>query len=101
MTGGIPLKAQGNSSNKITFDKSGASSWYGIKFEDSSVDGNCILEHCIIKNASYGIYCNQATPITIRYCDIRDVGYGIFCYYSPNTGYFEKIQSNTIHETST
>jgi len=92
------LKAQGTSSNKITFDKSGSSSWYGIKFEDSSDDPNCILEYCIIKNSSFGVYCNQARPSKIKRCEIRDVGYGIFGYNS--LGSDPKIEYNDIYNTS-
>jgi len=49
------LIAEGTSGNMITFDKSGASNWGGIKFYDSSTDNSCKLEYCLIQNAIYGV----------------------------------------------
>jgi len=56
------LIAEGTFSQPITFDKSGSSKWWGIKFEDSSDDNVCLLKHCTIQNASYGVYCYKASP---------------------------------------
>jgi len=56
------LIAEGTISDPITFDKSGSSKWWGIKFEDSSDDNVCVLKHCTIQNASYGVYCYKASP---------------------------------------
>jgi len=74
------LIAEGTSSEPITFDKSGSSKWWGIKFEDSSDDENCILEHCNIQNASYGAYCYNASPAII-YCNINNNTTGIYKAY--------------------
>ena len=49
--------------NGITFDKSSSSKWWGIKFEDSSNDSECILKFCTIQNASYGAYCYKSSPL--------------------------------------
>ncbi len=67
--------------SSITFDRSGSSNWYGIKFEDSSDDSECILEHCVIKHCSYAVYCNHAAP-TIRNCEISYSMVGLYGYYS-------------------
>jgi hypothetical protein len=74
------LIAEGTSSQPITFDKSGSSKWWGIKFEDSSDDDDCILEHCNIQNASYGAYCYNASPVII-YCNINNNTTGIYKAY--------------------
>lgn len=70
------LRALGTPTNKITFDKSGSSKWAGIKFEDSSEDG-CTLYHCIIKNATIGVYCNRSYPSIVD-CSITNNIQGIF-----------------------
>ena len=74
------LKAVGTAGEQITFDRSGASNWYGIKFEDSSDDAECILEHCVIKHCSYAVSCNYALP-TIRNCEISYSIVGLYGYY--------------------
>jgi len=74
------LKAEGTSGNMITFDKSGASNWGGIKFYDSSADNSCKLEYCLIQNAIYGVWCSSANP-TIENCTIQNCVHGIYIYY--------------------
>jgi len=74
------LKAQGTSGQPITFDRSGTSNWYGIKFEDSSVDGECILEYCTIRHASWGAYCYKSSP-AIRNCMLTNNTTGIYTSY--------------------
>jgi thermitase len=68
------LIADGTSGSGITFDKSGANRWGGIRFEDSSVDGECSLTYCTVKNASYAVYCNSSDPYiannTIQYTSV-------------------------------
>jgi len=59
-----------------------AGDWYGIRFEDSSVDANCIMEYCEIQYAQYGIYCNRAEPTTIQNNSISNSNTGIYLYYS-------------------
>jgi len=90
------LIAQGTESEPITFQKSSSSSWYSLKFEDSSIDSDCILDHCIIKNASYAIFCNNASP-TITNCTIGWSIVGIYGYYSSTTQHIEnnEIKYNT------
>ena len=74
------LIAEGTIYDPITFDKSGSSKWWGIKFEDSSDDNDCILKHCTIQNASYGVYCYKASP-AIEYCDFNNNTIGIYTSY--------------------
>jgi len=76
------LKAEGTSSQKITFTRAGTSgSWYGIRFEDSSVDANCIIKYCDIQYSSYGVYCNRANP-KIENNTFGNNTYAIYLYYS-------------------
>ncbi|RMD92233.1 MAG: hypothetical protein D6814_17205, partial [Calditrichaeota bacterium] len=51
----------GTSSEPITFDKNGSSNWYGIVINSASGSSSRI-EYATIKNASYGIYINGASP---------------------------------------
>jgi len=89
------LKAQGVPGFNITFQAS-SSSWWGIKFEDSSDDDECILEYCTIKDASYGVYCSHASP-DIKNCTIQDNLYGIYGYY---TNFKQEIQNNEIKDNT-
>jgi tetratricopeptide (TPR) repeat protein len=74
------LIAEGTISKPITFDKSGSSKWWGIKFEDSADDNECILKYCNLQNASYAIYCYKASP-PIIYCNINNNTTGIYKAY--------------------
>ncbi|MBU1635975.1 right-handed parallel beta-helix repeat-containing protein [bacterium] len=79
------LIAEGTVSYPIVF--SGASEspsrgdWDGIRFEDSSDDANCIINHCEIEYAYFGIYCNYANP-TIENNTISNCKYGLYLRYS-------------------
>jgi hypothetical protein len=87
------LNAAGNSTNLITFTRSGTSgTWGGIRFNNGS-GGN--LQYCNIQNASTGIYCNNSSP-TIDHCTIKYCGTGIYCdYYSSPTLTYNLLESNT------
>jgi len=60
------LIAEGTDEDPIIFtsynESPSSSDWYGIRFEDSSVDASCKVKYCDIKYAQYGIYCNRANP---------------------------------------
>ena len=86
------LAAEGTSSEHITFDKSGSSNWYGIRFEDSSIDYECNLEYCNIQNASYGVYCYKASP-DIKNCTINNNFFGIYASYGTSS---HQIWNNNI-----
>ncbi|MFA4906715.1 MAG: right-handed parallel beta-helix repeat-containing protein [archaeon] len=79
------LIAQGTSANHIVFTSNSstpsAGDWYGIRFEDSSNDANCILKYCDIKYAQYGVYCNRANP-KIENNTLTNNNYGIYTYFS-------------------
>jgi hypothetical protein len=75
------LRAQGLEGNRISFNKSATNSWYGIIFEDSSVDDDCIVNYCNISNATYGVKCNTASP-QIKNCQISVTQYGINVFNS-------------------
>ena len=88
------LIAEGTVGTHIVFTSSNTTpssgDWYGIRFEDSSVDANCIVKYCEIQNAQYGIYCNQANP-TIQNNSLSNSNYGIYLYYSS-----PDIETNSI-----
>ncbi len=91
------LIAEGTASNNITFTRSGSSgSWYGIRFENSSVDANCIIKYANIEYATYGIYCNRAKP-KIQNNTITNCNYGIYLYYSSPVN----IETNSVTNNST
>ncbi|MCH8011618.1 MAG: hypothetical protein IIA61_06665 [Candidatus Marinimicrobia bacterium] len=74
------LIAKGTDGNRITFTRAGESgNWYGIRFEDSSVDANCIIKCANIEYATYGIYSYKAEPEAMNNT-ISNCYYGI--YYS-------------------
>ncbi len=85
--------ADGSSSNRITFDKSGSSKWYGIKLNDSS-DDDCSITYCDIKNAKQAIYGVTANP-DVENCSFESCDRGIYLYYpdSPNND----IYNNTFN----
>ena len=57
------LIAEGTSADHITFTRIGTSgSWYGIRFENSSVDADCIIKYADIEYATFGVYVNYANP---------------------------------------
>jgi parallel beta-helix repeat protein len=60
------LNAEGTADNHIVFTSSNATpsagDWYDIRFNDSSVDANCIVKYCEIKYSYYGIVFNSANP---------------------------------------
>ncbi len=70
--------------------------WYGIVFK-STADNASVVKYCNIKNASYGIYCDYASP-AIEYNTITYSSVGIKGVAMSNTG---SISHNTIHNTVT
>ncbi|MFA4907724.1 MAG: FlgD immunoglobulin-like domain containing protein [archaeon] len=92
------LIAQGTSANHIVFTSSSSTpspgSWYGIRFEDSSSDVNCILKYCDIQYAQYGVYCNRANPRLISNT-ISNNDQGISGYIASPTITNNKITGNT------
>ena len=91
------LIAKGTSSQRIRFNRSGPSRWYGIQFDNSSDDQKCILEYCNIINAIYGVYCRSASPKIIN-CNLNSNMLGIYCY---NLSTEQTIQYNNISNNST
>ncbi|MDO9547572.1 MAG: tetratricopeptide repeat protein, partial [Candidatus Marinimicrobia bacterium] len=92
------LDAQGVLTNPIIFTSNNSSpsagNWYGIRFEDSSVDANCILKYCDIQYAQYGVYCNRANP-KIENNTITNNYYGVYAYYASPS-----IHSCWIHDNT-
>jgi parallel beta-helix repeat protein len=64
------LKAIGTDDNKITFTSNQGSpeqgDWQGIRFNDDSIDHECIIEHCIVEYANTGIHCERSSPIIVN-----------------------------------
>ena len=72
--------------------------WREIKFTDTSIDNECVLDYCVVKYAGYSgraIYCENASP-TISNCTI---GYssnkGIQCVNSK-----ANLTGNTIRDNA-
>ncbi len=90
------LIAEGTSGNHITFTRSGTSgTWYGINFENSSSDANCIVEYSDISQASNGIRCNYASP-RIRNNKISNCSNGLYLYNSSPEILLNEIISNVM-----
>lgn len=58
-------------------------SWYGIIFENTSLDNNCKLQNAIIRHSINGITTNSASPV-ITNCYIENNGTGILANASSN-----------------
>ena len=86
------LVAQGTEIAPITF-QSTSGDWWGILFEDSSSDEDCIIEYCTIKEADYGVYSTHASP-DIKNCTIQNNLWGIYSYYA-NDG--QLIENNKLN----
>jgi len=67
----------GLKSNNTTFTRSGGSNWWGIRFYDSAIDGNCLIENSVISYANYGLYAYYSNP-TIRNNNISNGNYGVY-----------------------
>ncbi len=61
--------------------------WYGIKFEDSSVDADCVMRRCNVRyagaNNTGGISMSNASP-TIDECDLTNNYFGVYMQYASN-----------------
>jgi len=61
--------------------------WYGVRFQNSSDDANCLMRRCKVRYAGYnntgGISMFDASP-TIDFCDISNCYYGAFMQYASN-----------------
>ncbi|NVO18691.1 MAG: right-handed parallel beta-helix repeat-containing protein [Bacteroidetes bacterium] len=71
------------------------SNWYGINFNDPSIDANCLMRRCKIRYAGAGntggISMFNASP-TIDLCDISNNYYGVYMQYASNP----TLSNNTI-----
>ncbi len=112
------LNAQGNSSQRITFDRIGNSgSWYGLNlsssctaninycnFNDATVGVTCNTSSATISNSTFfnnyfGIYCNPVTSATqIQYNDIENSSYsGIYLSNASPHLKENKIKNNALY----
>lgn len=87
------LSAVCNTSNPITFTRSGTSgTWNGIQFNSGS---SGTVQYCTITYATDGVYCYNASP-QIKYNTIQNCSNGVYLnYYSSPT-----IAGNTIKENT-
>jgi hypothetical protein len=70
------LEVEGTlSCDEATFSST-SGTWGGIKYQSGS---SGTLDEATISNATYGVYCNSATPL-IMYSDISNCTYGIYNY---------------------
>jgi len=97
------LIANGTSSQKITFDRSGTSGTWGGIFFNSSSSGS--LSYCNIKNATTGVTCNGINSLpSITYCNITNNSTGISITLngtSNNPVAYDTIQNNASCGIST
>jgi parallel beta-helix repeat protein len=85
------LVANGTSTQRITFDRSGTTgNWGGIQFNNSTTPST--VQYCNINNASTGIYLYNSSNVKIGYNTISGGTYGINC--QSYSGPF--IYNNTI-----
>ncbi len=89
------LNAIGNSTNGITFNRSGSSgTWGGIQFNSGSTGS---LDYCTITNASTGIYCYNSSP-SIRHSTLDYNGTGLSLnYYSSPVLAGNNLRYNSIN----
>jgi tetratricopeptide (TPR) repeat protein len=89
------LNAVGNSTNGITFNRSGSSgTWGGIQFNSGSTGS---LDYCTITNASTGIYCYNSSP-SIRHSTLDYNGTGLSLnYYSSPVLVGNNLRYNSIN----
>jgi hypothetical protein len=69
---GNPLDTNGDGSSTTP----SRSDWYGIFFEDVSVDAACVLDYCVVKYANNGVDSRSAGPL-INHSTISDNLYGV------------------------
>jgi len=88
------LIATGTSTNKVTFnfDSTNATTQNGIKVNTGA---SLYVSNAIIKNAWYGIYCNNTSSSPINNWEITKCNTGIY-FSSTNVG----ISNNYIHNNS-
>lgn len=89
------LVAEGTCGNHVKFTKSGPNYWYGIRFENSSVDANCIVNYADVEYSVSGIYCYYASPTITNNTITNNSRYGVYA-----TNGSPKIQNNTISNTA-
>ena len=86
------LVATGTSGSKITFTKSGASDWKGIKIDNAN---NITMEHCIIRYANnYGIKVYNSNSFTLKNSEIEHINGSGVLFDGSESGYLE---DNYIH----
>ncbi len=91
------LIAEGTPENHIVFTSNNASpasgDWGAIRFNDTSVDSDCIIKYADIEYSTYGVYCYRANP-TIEYSTFSNNDYAIYLYYASPS-----IKNNRIQDT--
>ena len=82
------LIAEGTATNPITFTSNYGSplagDWNSLKFSNTSNDNQCIINYCIIEYATYGIYCDEASPTITNTVINKIMKRGIYCENAAN-----------------
>jgi parallel beta-helix repeat protein len=77
----------GDSNNDGTTTAPASGDWYGIRFQDPSIDANCVMRRCKVRYAGYnstgGISMFNASP-TIDLCDLSNNYFGVYMQYASN-----------------
>jgi len=69
------LTAQGAAGNEVRFVPNSATNWSSLSFNSS---GGGTLEHCLIENATYGIYANSSGAIDLDHVVSTGCTYGMY-----------------------
>lgn len=89
------LAVGGTETLPVMFTRYAASgSWYGIRFENSSVDADCIIKYADIEYATIGTYIYYANP-KIENNTFKNNTYGMYIYNSSPS-----VKTNEISQNS-
>jgi len=85
----------GDTNNDGTASAPASGNWYGVRFQETSNDANCLMRRCKIRYGGAGntggISMFNASP-TIDFCDISNNYYGAYLLYASNP----QFTNNTI-----
>ncbi|NIA12390.1 MAG: T9SS type A sorting domain-containing protein [Nitrospiraceae bacterium] len=94
------LIAEGTEDQPISFtsnrDNPASGAWGSIQFNDSSNDNECIIKYADIQYASYGVYCDHASP-TIEHNSFSNNGYALYLYNASPSVKSNRITNDRVY----